>query len=169
MLCPHRKRWPLNCCRRGDLPAQRGLFCGGRAMSCSHGCLHRPTAAGDQAALPESGPSPTVYCSSQVEWLQNQACSKCRRKSLIWTGHSSPKAASNSELRCMASCCCKTPASWLNLAAKHACPWRWQKTCACVHLLGFLCSHGVRSRAMSSWLVCHPETKSKECEEINKC
>ena len=41
-------------------------------MSCSHGCLRCPAAAGDQAALPESGPSPTIYCGSQGAWLQNQ-------------------------------------------------------------------------------------------------
>lgn len=40
MLCPHRNWCPQCCCRTGFFPAERGLFCGGRAMSCSHGCLH---------------------------------------------------------------------------------------------------------------------------------
>lgn len=41
-------------------------------MSCSHGCLHCSAAAGDQAAMPKSGSSPTLHCGSRGVWLQNQ-------------------------------------------------------------------------------------------------
>lgn len=119
MLCPHRKQCPLNCCRRGGLPAEKGLFCGGRAMSCSHGCLHCPAAAGDQAALPESSPSPAVCCSSWDAWLQNQDHGASAEEIADLNLH--PTLSYNIWYPAVRGHR-KSPPSWLNFVAKHACP-----------------------------------------------
>lgn len=123
MLCPHRNWCPQCCCRKGFFPAERGLFCGRRAMSCSHGCLH---CLWLRVGTPSSV---TVPSSMWGAWLHDRSHFQMQRELLIWICHGFPKAVSCPGLRHPPlRGHRKSPPSWLNFAAKHAHPWccrRW--------------------------------------------
>lgn len=81
-------------------------------------------------------------------WLQNRN----HVVNAVWTWHGFSKAVSYPELRHTASHCQghkESSPSWLNITAKHTCLWHQQKIGACVDLLAFLCSCGIRSWLMS--------------------
>lgn len=149
---------PLSCCRKEVLPAKRGLFCGGRAMSSSHRCLHCPRLRVGTPGAGVTVPGSTRGCVaaqseqfSNAEGIAGLNLSRFLQSCVLPWAKTLRSQGTQSHLR----------PGWTSLQNTHV---------RDVAEDGCLCSPPALPLWMvSSWPVCHPETKPKERAEINKC